>query len=170
MSFSARLAPIRLRCQKKLIHHFSYVISLVLPSRNPTITAGDFNYGGIDWLNNVSSRQNGQNDFLEFFNDSGFSQLVNFPNRNQNILDLVFTNEDNLIQGIEIGPKISDYETVIAELSIQSVSFGKSYFRDYKHADFGVIQNALKVIDWATILTDDDPNISWKSFLKYYYL
>ncbi len=88
---------------KKFIDHFSYVLS----SRNRTIIAGDFNYGGIDWLNNVASRQNGQNDFFEFFNDSGFSQLVNFPTRNQYILDLVFTNEANLIQGIEIGPKIS---------------------------------------------------------------
>ncbi len=124
---------------KKLIDHLSFVHN----TRNPTIIAGDFNYGGIDWLNNVSSRQNGQNDFFEFFNDSGFSQLVNFPTRNLNILDLIFTNEANLIQGIEIGPKISDHETVIAKLAIQSVSSGKTYFRDYKHADFGAIQNTL---------------------------
>ncbi len=120
---------------KKLIDHLSYVNN----SRNPTIVAGDFNYGGIDWLNNVAARQNGQNDFFEFFNDSGFSQLVNFPTRNQNILDLMFTNEVNLIQGIDIGQKISDHETVVAKLSIQFVSSGKTSFRDYNHADFDVI-------------------------------
>ncbi len=146
---------------KKLIDHLSYVHN----SRNPTIVAGDFNYGGIDWLNNVAARQNGQNEFFEFFNDSGFSQLVNFPTRNQNILDLMFTNEVNLIQGIDIGQKISDHETVVAKLSIQFVSSGKTNFRDYKHADFDVIQNALNVVDWDSILTDDDPNISWKNFL-----
>ncbi len=146
---------------KKLIDHLSFAFD----SGNPTIIGGDFNYSGIDWFNNVSSRQNGQNEFLEFFNDSGFSQLVNFPTRNQNTLDLLFTNEDNLIQGTEIGPKISDHETVVAKLSIQSLVSKITQFRDYKHANFENIQAAVVAIDWVTILSDTDPNILWNKFL-----
>ncbi len=93
----------------KLIDHLKRNID----SRVPTVLAGDFNFSGIDWVNNTSSRQNGQNFFLDYINDSGLSQIVDFPTRKQNTLDLLFINEPHLLQCVELGPKVSDHETIL---------------------------------------------------------
>ena len=65
-------------------------------------------------------------------------QLVCFPTRNNNILDLIFCNEPNLLQGIHEAPHIieSDHKTIIGKISVQKLHSKTVILRDYKNADF----------------------------------
>ena len=49
--------------------------------------------------------------------DCGFAQIVNFPTRNNNILDLLFTNRPTLVQECYSTPGISDLEIIAATVT-----------------------------------------------------
>ena len=65
------------------------------------IIMGDFNLPRINWINYCCPNDCISNAILKFFIKHGFRQLVNFPKRDENILDLLLTDDDHLIHGIE---------------------------------------------------------------------
>lgn len=80
---------------------------------------GDFNYSKIPWDKIYSdegfslSDTEGQN-FIDILNQHGLVQLVNFPTRNDNILDLVITTTPGKYQDIKTADKFSDHDVVSA--------------------------------------------------------
>ena len=76
--------------------------SLIVPGE-ATIILGDFNYPEIDWETKLTiGSLHNQVEFLNFVLVNGFDQLVDQPTRAQNTLDLILSNEDNLVQNVEI--------------------------------------------------------------------
>ena len=77
---------------------------------------GDFNCPGINWDRFKAPAYNVQDLFLQFTLSSGFSQLVNEPTRQDNILDLVLCNEPLLISSVDIQSPIgkSDHASVVS--------------------------------------------------------
>ena len=62
---------------------------------------GDFNLPDIDWSTGIASSSESLNNyFTKFVKDSYLWQLVNFPTRNKNILDLVLTNIPDKIHNL----------------------------------------------------------------------
>ena len=57
-------------------------------SSKSIVLMGDFNYGGIDWDNNLASNKK-EEEFLDLVNDTFLTQHVKVPTREENILDLV---------------------------------------------------------------------------------
>jgi len=55
------------------------------------VIVGDFNLPHIEWNTLVCSSDGIHNLFLEFIIQHSWIQLVNFPTRCQNVLDLVIT-------------------------------------------------------------------------------
>ena len=53
--------------------------------------------------------------------DCGFTQIVNFPTRNENILDLFFTNRPTLVQECHSAPTISDHDIVLVAQEPEAV-------------------------------------------------
>ncbi len=147
----------------KLMDHLNKVVTF----KHPTIIAGDFNYPGIEWCNNTPSHQNGQNVFLNYMNDAGFTQLVTFPTRNNNTLDLLLTNEVNLVQNVELGPKLSDHESITATINILSTVVRKTSFRDYKRANFDAANNAIQALNWNAIFHNKQPDQMWSAFMDH---
>ena len=92
---------------------------------NPTTPiwiGGDLNLSNIDWsmgtvFNNCYPLAL-CNIVLDFIADHGFSQLVHTPTRNNNILDIFFTNQSSLTKLCEVIPGISDHEIVSISTSI----------------------------------------------------
>ena len=83
----------------------------------PFVLMGDFNLPGINWLG-VPTAETGcrQNEFLELFISMGLHQAVNLPTRDTAILDLVFANEPNLINSVDVDPPFCstcDQNTVV---------------------------------------------------------
>ena len=91
-----------------------------LLNKCPTATAwigGDFNLPDIQWKENqITSHQNTKSineAFVNTFQDLSVKQLVDFPTRNENILDLFLTNRPSLVNRLEPMPGISDHDTMI---------------------------------------------------------
>ena len=81
---------------------------------------GDFNLPNIEWCTN-SVVDNGYpldicNLLIDEFNLGGFSQMVDAPTRNNNILDLFATNRPSLVTSLKVLPGISDHELICVEL------------------------------------------------------
>ena len=64
-----------------------------------TLMIGDFNYGGIDWNSNTVSATAGKEcqQFLNNLEDNFFTQHVTAPTRGKSILDLILSNEPDLV-------------------------------------------------------------------------
>ena len=79
----------------------------------------DFNYPGINRDRFKAPADNVQDLFLQFTLSSGFSQLVNEPTRQDNILDLVLCNEPLLISSVDIQSPTgkSDHASVMFQFS-----------------------------------------------------
>jgi len=52
--------------------------------------------------------------------DCGFTQLVNFPTRNDNILDRFFTYRPSLVQECYSDPGVSDHEIVTVKVESEA--------------------------------------------------
>ena len=78
----------------------------------------DFNFPDIDWENWSSSDSNSQ-EFIEIIQDTYLQQHVNSqPGQTSNCLDLIFTNEEEMIQQVQISDPIglSDHCTLVFDL------------------------------------------------------
>ncbi len=149
----------------KLISHLGNQIDNSIP----TILAGDFNYGHIDWYNSVATRQYGQDKFLDFTVALGMTQTISFPTRNAALLDLIFINEPNLIQCVDKGAKIfnCDHETVTALLTFQALKRKSVTIRNYRKADYSPLNSELVTKNWPSLFQNcASINEMWTVFLS----
>ena len=132
----------------------------------PTIICGDFNYNKINWQTLTASRQLNQNEFLENMIQLGFKQYVNFPTRLDNILDLVFVNDENLITKIDVTQKLSDHESIVFKILTQKPIMKSKTFLDFKLANFEHFKELISRVNWVNIFDFENTNISkaWENF------
>ena len=86
------------------------------------ILGGDFNTPGWDW-NNMRPKENCRvtsiyENIIESLDDNGLQQVINFPTRGQNTLDLICTNVPGRIGNQESLPGISDHHIVSCTINI----------------------------------------------------
>ena len=81
--------------------------------------SGDFNLPDIDWdKHSIATHQYSETInqlFLDLASDLSLSQTVLKPTRGNNILDLFFTNNLDLIKKSEVISGVSDHEAVVIE-------------------------------------------------------
>ena len=76
---------------------------------------GDFNFKDIDWPNRPSksgstlSQSEGQ-ILIDIMNEHGLEQMVHFPTREKNILDLILTTLPGQFQDVHSPDKLSDHD------------------------------------------------------------
>ena len=73
--------------------------------RSHVLITGDFNFPDIDWVNELSPPEVQASNFMEAIRESFLSQHVKVPthyrsDQNPNILDLIFTSEESMIDSI----------------------------------------------------------------------
>jgi len=86
---------------------------------------GDFNLPDINWNNSsaASSTQNSNisNQLIEISQDHGLTQIVNKPTRStpetENILDLFFSNQPDMINRHDVIPGLSDHDIPLLDIS-----------------------------------------------------
>ena len=84
---------------------------------------GDFNFKDIDWPDRLSksvstlSRSEGQ-ILIDIMNDHGLEQMVHFPTREKNTLDLILTTLPGQFQDVHSLDKLSDHDIVSGTLKI----------------------------------------------------
>ena len=84
---------------------------------------GDFNFKDIDWPDRLSksgstlSQSEGQ-ILIDIMNDHGLEQMVHFPSREKNTLDLILTTLPGQFQDVHSPDKLSDHDIVSGTLKI----------------------------------------------------
>ena len=96
-----------------------------LPNNCHIILAGDFNLPDVDWSKKFVDPQcrypTLSNQLINITQDYNLYQVVISPTRENNILDLVFTNAPFLVQNASILHDLTDHDTVSAEILISPV-------------------------------------------------
>jgi hypothetical protein len=97
--------------------------NLYSKNRNSSIwLGGDANLPDIDWsTDNIRGHQYSipiNQTFIDTFNDIGSEQIVNFPTRNDNTLDIFCTNRPTLVERCSPIPGISDHDIVTVDSDI----------------------------------------------------
>ena len=88
------------------------------------LLAGDLNLPSVTWsdgstINPCPIYGHGINQlFLDTINEYGLEQLITQPTRGNNILDLVFSTQPNIISNLQIIPGISDHEAIFFHLGL----------------------------------------------------
>ena len=150
--------------------HFSEVLKTIDDCINSLndfpsiILTGDFNYPRICWMNgqavNLSVETN-RNSLINFADKHFLTQYIDQPTREQNILDLLFTNNADIFSKIDVPktPELSDHNLIIANTSLpkarehsSSVDTGQNSFRSlnffHKDINWENINQEIEAIDW----------------------
>jgi len=81
------------------------------------VLGGDFNCPGIDWENSTLINSyvscHFREKLIDLSHNNQLSQLVTFPTRAQNVLDLCFTTNPNSVTSCEPIPGLSDHDAVL---------------------------------------------------------
>ncbi|GMR31134.1 hypothetical protein PMAYCL1PPCAC_01329, partial [Pristionchus mayeri] len=122
----------------------------------PTIVTGDFNLPDIDWSIFPTPQPNAvtppSQSFIDLCNSAKLAQFVQEPTRKENILDLLLCNHPGLISQTAVGPpfEMSDHSTVEFKFSMSHSSPAFTLRRDYRNADYDLINSQLANIDWTS--------------------
>ena len=86
------------------------------------ILAGDFNCPDINWeemtVNKGAADREVQQALLDLTTEHGLSQIHDQPTRDNNLLDLVFTNNPSIVKSSTSVPGISDHAMVVTDIDI----------------------------------------------------
>jgi hypothetical protein len=122
---------------------------------------GDFNFPNIKWSNNeFLSHPKPEHSFLDFVIESELHQIVSFPSRQSNFLDLIFTNNEQIysnllpVEPIQSKSHISDHLAIEAHFQFPKSNTLKHKQKDFKNANYDEINNILKNIDWVNFFSD----------------
>ena len=121
--------------------------------------------------------------FLDTLAKTGLQQIVNFPTRNNNTLDVILTNRPSLARQCVENPGLSDHDIVFVETSSRVLRHkpARRKILLWKHANFDDIR--VKISNWtrdfissnttfspveilATIITDNLSKLRWTTFLQ----
>ena len=137
-----------------IVKMHTLLTSLPLSSYSGVFIVGDFNYPGIRWIDGSGFATSANGDEQAFANlllDFNFFQFVSTPTRNNNLLDLVFTNSSELILHVESGLNLmdiglpSDHYPVTFDIaaSLKFKNYGQRYRFDFSKANFDLINKNL---------------------------
>ena len=113
------------------------------------LIGGDLNFPSWDWklmaLKPKPVHPRLHRDFISMLNDYNLEQLVEEPTRQENTLDLIITNNPQLIPRVEVLPGLSDHDTVYCEVAINTLK-RKQAPRSiplYKKADWESLKKSM---------------------------
>ena len=140
------------------------------------VAMGDFNIKKIDWSNQSCLSQDTNdysNRFLECIRDSYLFQHITEPTRQRgndkpSTLDLVFSNEENMVNNIKyLAPLGRSDHTILNFDIICNIDTKPPQIKiQYEKGDYKKMSNHLKDIDWETELKNhpDDVDAQWLLF------
>ena len=129
------------------------------------IIVGDFNFPKIDWIS--KSADNKGKDLLRICEEKHLDQLVDFKTHIKgNILDLVLTNTENVINIRSVGRLgKSDHEMLFIETSFQKqMARTTQLIPNWRKADIDKMKQKMNHIDWTQELENLDVEASWVCF------
>ena len=152
-----------------------------LPNSN-IVLMGDFNFPDINWSHgqatNRFNRLSIQGRFMNFIEKFFLTQLVDQPTRQDNILDLILTNNDELITEISILPYdeyLSDHRIIVAKTTITPIEIpqpnplpsdesfrGLNFF--HKNINWDNLNREINEIDWENRFSNNSVDANFSTF------
>ena len=138
------------------------------------VIMGDFNFPEICWKNECSNA--GPNHpatlFLETVRENYLYQHVVEPthfrgDQNPNILDLIFTNEENVFENIEVDAPVGKSHHAVLTFQINCYCENIQYEKEIlllNKGRYGDLNNELANIDWDQKLMDKNVEQQWGTF------
>ena len=135
-----------------------------------SLIIGDINFPGIDWNNLICDNSNGKN-FMNACIDSNFSQYVDFATCTRppyNVLDLVLCNNNSILNVENLGPlSNSDHVMLFIDTDYDTnYDTNDIVKKDWRNADYEKLSYDLENVNWRNILSSDNVNDIWKSFVN----
>ena len=138
------------------------------------IVLGDFNLDSVKWdNNNINTSNNLHLRYTNVFEDHCLSKLLKSPTHYKgNILDLVLTDEPNIVKDIYIAQHNeyikSDHFFIKFSINIKGAikraKAPKRSIRNYKKANWARIDYELRNVNWAHHIDCTDINTAWLNF------
>lgn len=113
-------------------------------AQNPIFLCGDFNLPSISWLLTFSIVSSPTANFMcDLVHDNYIYQMLVAPTHHQNLLDLVFTNQPDILVGVQFVDNLplTDHDAVWFTLNVvipPQTSCKRSLF-NYKKADLSLL-------------------------------
>jgi len=156
----------------------SYVHSLVacleslIVCSQPCIVAGDFNLPKINWKLNTGPDGDIYGPILDFININGFTQAVDFPTRDTNILDIVMSNDELLITDCVAAAPFGSSDHTVVRFCLPNGGLNDAeptapyvIKADFQRANFTEMNAYLNSIDWQAVLANvHDVDVMWSYF------
>jgi hypothetical protein len=139
-----------------LLHPLKKFVKYVNSKRGKHIILGDFNLPNVDWENLSAPESGKQRSFMQVFSKLGYGQYVKEPTRADNILDLIFTDDDKLISEVFVANRFSrsDHNIVKAILSFGLRSCEEKNIRTCWHrGSYEQLCGFLLQHDWRSIFS-----------------
>ena len=158
----------------EIMNKISIVISQINSPTPDIIIGGDFNLPHINWLDNSFDNKCKKDEkimfekLFEFCNMFQLDQYVNkSTHKDGNILDLVFTNNDNLIHNLDIIPTLLSvsHHSIIQCSTLYGTPFSEENVKGPKLSRYDKLNFFSDKTDWAAIEKDFDL-ISWSEELS----
>ena len=136
------------------LHH---IYREVCRENKQCVIIGDFNHRTIDW--DIPRAEHADQEFLEAVQDCYLTQHVREPTRGENILDLILSTEEHMIEDTTILPPLSnsDHNVISFSLIVEERLSDDSTVRivDYNKADWEGIRDVFGRVEWDEWLTDN---------------
>jgi hypothetical protein len=121
----------------------------------PKLIVGDFNAPGIDWDTFACTGLGVYNDLLEMVLVNNLSQCVHEPTRGNNVLDLVLTDDESLVEKVVVHPPLSsDHKIIEVGLRGTLPHVPPTKSKNYIKGDYDGINDFLGTVDWPALFTD----------------
>ena len=134
-------------------------------SSKHVVIMGDLNYPGINW-NNLECDDTG-NQFLNIVQDAFLFQHVLVPTRGTNILDLVLTSEESMVEELQVLQHLanSDHNIILFKLVCSTVIKSNCIVKnDYNKGDYCKMNEFLSSLDWDLLFRDRRVEDMWTAF------
>jgi Endonuclease-reverse transcriptase len=139
-----------------------------LASQKKIMVMGDFNFADLNWVR--PETLDDSHLFMKCVNDNFLVQSVEDCTRGKNVLDLVLTSEENMVENLVVGEPFgtSDHQiirwTFIACKETVKESGRAAQRFNYFKADYDKIRDDCKVIDWERVKHEQNVESAWKVF------
>ena len=133
------------------------------------MVVGDFNFPDIKWQSLDADTREAKN-FLQVIQDNFWYQHINQPTRVNNILDLLLTSEEEMVECIEIGEQLgtADHNCIMWNCVVNRGC--KEHIKevlDWKKADWAKMKHDYEQINWQDYTNVPLDNL-WRDWLQMY--
>ena len=129
------------------------------------IICGDFNHSSINW--NTLHAGNESQEFVDFILDCFLIPHIREPTRGENVLNLVLSSIDCMIDDVKMCEPFSssDHNIItLDQLYDSHITTWKEYCFNYRRGNYKETDKSQRSVDWDPLFSHNNVNEKWAIF------